>query len=77
MTPEELKESVERFTKAGGITPINAKAIGDAIQTINALVQLVGEMSDVLGAYGQPDDYLNVQEILTKAAPIAELERKV
>src|SRR5574343_556371 len=50
-----------------------ACAYGDAIQTINALVDLVWEMHNVLGVYGDPLEYSNVQEMLDQSAPIAAL----
>lgn len=82
MKPEELAESVRRLRE-------DANGPTEAIQTINALVDLVGEMGEALGSCkytkvtwqnGENEtfwfDFYKTERAQTKSAPIAALVKE-
>lgn len=88
MTPEQIAENVKRLRRIKELEWIMVDQ-EDAIQTINALVQMVGEMEKTLEFYTwnageRGQDFLNRMEedsgtkadlILNKAAHIAQLAK--
>lgn len=92
MTPTETAESVKRLRELDAqktrseshFHDFETTVYNDAMQTINALVQLVGEMSEVLGdvwysEFGESETCLEggwIKPVLTKAKPIAELAKE-
>ena len=95
MTPEQIAENVKRLrdehrwrstdmsTPAIVLNASLANMVPEAIQTINALVALVGEMHGALRIAisatheSLPDNTHNQnKEALTKAAPIAALAKE-
>lgn len=88
MTPEELAESVKRLREL--YHPAFSHAVDDFMQTINALVDLVVEMSEALGSCkytkvmwqnGKNEtfwfDFYKTERAQTKSAPIATLAKEI